>query len=441
MLANNTQEKPPNNGNSTGPIAPTIPDDRSGSPADDDFPVHRKLEHCPFTRFTKSYEFGFDEMSNFTFMELMEARTNLNLALSGTIYIASAPKEQEHDILVTVAYATTSLWRVTSPHFIMDREGLDLQFPNIDKEGSMNNKEPSCMDISVAIQVRAGVELGDWFIGTANLDVETVKPEYDTGSSEYLQPMRLANSSSINTMHGHVDLSYWNSRHTVVETISGSIHGEYALRDLLVVKSQSGAITISVDPKDEDTDRPAPADFTARSTSGSVHVAFPTSGEIPAREYRTRVETQSSAISGSYILGLMSSFTTVSGSITTKLLPYDATEPLSSLRTESRSGATIIEVLEPYRNASKPMSALHSYHRTSAGSGAINVKYPQQWTGTIDAETLTGSIALQGKDVKVDMDSHYRPMVRHVIAHKGHGDSRLDLRSSSGGVIVRVGDE
>lgn len=213
------------------------------------------------------------------------------------------------------------------------------------------------------------------------------------------------------------------------------------MRDLLLVKSQSGAINVSVDPKDEDADRPAPADFTARSTSGSVHVEFPTSGDIPEREYRTRVETQSSAIGGSYILGLMSSFTTVSGSITAKLLPYDATEPVSSLRTESRSGATIIEVLEPYRNASKPMSALHSYHRTSAGSGAITVKYPEQWTGTIDAETLTGSITLEGKDVKVDVDSHYSPMVRHVIAHKGHGDSRLDLRSSSGGMTIQVGDD
>lgn len=208
MLANTDQEKSPINGNVTGPIAPTLPDDRSRPPADDDFPIHRKLDHCPFTRFTKSYEFGFDDMANFTFMELMEAHTNLNLALSGTIYIASAPKEQEHDILVTVSYATTSLWRVTSPHFIMDREGLNLQFPNIEKEGAMDSRGASCMDISVAIQVKAGVELGDWFIGTGNLNVETVKLESDTRSSEYLQPMRVVNSSSINTMHGHIDLSY-----------------------------------------------------------------------------------------------------------------------------------------------------------------------------------------------------------------------------------------
>ena len=431
----------PVTGNGTGPTAPTIPDDDYQRSPDNDFPFHRKLEHCPFTRLTKSYEFGFDDMGNFTFMELMEARTNLNLALSGTIYIASAAKEQEHDILVTVSYATTSLWRVTSPHFTMDREGLNLQFPNIEKEGAMGDKDASCMDIGVAIQVKPGVELDDWFIGTANLNVETAMLETGGRSSVYLQPMTIANSSSINTMHGHVDLSYWNSRHTVVETISGSIHGQYALQDLLLVKSQSGAISISVNPKDEDADRPAPADFTARSTSGSVHVEFPTSGSIPSREYRTRVETQSSAIGGSYILGLFSSFTTVSGSINTKLLPYDATEPLASLRTESRSGATIIKILEPYKNAHKPLSALHSYHRTSAGSGAISVKYPEQWTGTIDAETLTGSITLQGKDVKTDVDSHYSPMVRHVLAHKGHGDSRLDVRSSSGGITVRVGDD
>ena len=155
----------------------------------------------------------------------------------------------------------------------------------------------------------------------------------------------------------------------------------------------------------------------------------------------TRAETQSSAISGSYLLGVLSSFKTVSGSIKTQILPYDATEPLSSLQTESRSGSTTITVLEPYRNATKPMTSLHSYHRTSAGSGSITVTYPKQWSGTIDAETLTGGITLHGKDVVVDVDSHYSTMVRHVLAHKGGGDSRLDLRSSSGSMTLRIGED
>ena len=128
----------------------------------------------------------------------------------------------------------------------------------------------------------------------------------------------------------------------------------------------------------------------------------------------------------------------VTGSISAAILPYDVEDYASNLRTDSRSGTTNLHVLTPYNSSGTTISRLHSFHKSTSGS--MNLRYPEEWEGTIDGETLSGNINLKGKNLHVDVDGHYGEMVKHVVARRGKGNSMLDFRSSSGSVNLQVGD-
>lgn len=127
-------------------------------------------------------------------------------------------------------------------------------------------------------------------LSTANLDV-AVK---DGSTNSPKNPVvNISKSSTINAIGGDIKMGSWSSRETRIESRSGSIRGNFALRDILSVTSASGSIDIGVEPQAADADRPVPADFTAYSASGGVDVAFPANGDIPEREYKTLVTTSS----------------------------------------------------------------------------------------------------------------------------------------------------
>jgi hypothetical protein len=411
------------------------------TPPQSSLPPHRTTSSCELYHYTGETTWHFNGNGNFSFYELVEASTFMKLRVGGTIYIQAAPEEQEYDITVSVSYATSRLWRVTLPlHFDSDGYSLNLQFPNVEKlGGDTTDDDYACMDVVAVVRIKQGVTIDNFDLATANLNVAAEKGLFEPESRKDLQPVRIANVTTINAVRGSVDLQYWSSRQTFIETTSGPISGRYALKDLLSVKSSSGPIDLAVNPKAADTDHPMPADFSALSNSGPISVRYPTSGDIPDREYRTRVETHSAPISGTYLLGLMSTFRASSGSINARVLPYDWNSYASSLHTESSSGSTNIEVLPSHIGPDKPMGRLHSFHKSSAGSGSVNLRYPSQWEGYIDAESRSGSLSVSGKDVVVDVDRHGGPGGHVLIAHKGTQNSRIEVRSGSGSVDVRIG--
>ena len=257
-----------------------------------------------------------------------------------------------------VNIATTKPYEVQGLRYSGDAEGLELLFPELAENGSDDGSgwaknDKACMSIAVAIHVRKGVKLDDWTISTANLNVLIHDGLFSQDEADN-ENVVVRNETTISAIHGNVATSYWSSRRTIIETMSGQITGTYALLDLLSLKSQSGSIGVNVEPEKEDKDHPAPAEFLMMTSSGSVRASFPTDygGDIPEREYTSRVETSSGSIAGSYILGSLSTFTTHSASIQVDVLPYSADLFDSRLETHTNSGQTRLTLLDPYTSSS-----------------------------------------------------------------------------------------
>lgn len=436
----------------------------TGSP-NNTLPTHPRNSKCAYNVFSEPVSFGFDDPENFSFTELLEPTTYMSGTISGTIYILSAPADQDVAIRVWVSFATPEPWHVTNVNYEFAQDSLALRLPKVEKAHS-GYAGTACLDIVVGVYVKDDVELGDWAMTTANLDIEVEDGRLFGSKSDVASDgLRLTNTTTINAVKGHVNMAYWSSRETRIEAVSGSVHGTYALRDLLSIRSHSGSIGVTVLPKEADEEKPAPAEFIAISHSGSVHVRFPMQEHsIPDRDYKTRVESHSSSLSGTYIHGSATSFHTSSGTIHADILPYahsttssndfavDAVgfrsyDP-STLLTENSSGSTTITLLSPV-NDSEPgkytegvytgvLSRLHSSHKSSSGS--LNVIYPQEWEGTIEGWTNSGSVNVKGKDVQTYFGGSVGLTNNHLVARKGLGSSRLDFRTTSGSVRLTVGD-
>jgi hypothetical protein len=241
----------------------------------------------------------------------------------------------------------------------------------------------------------------------------------------------------------------FSSRRIVVETISGSITGNYPLLDDLLLSSQSGEITVEVSPQAASKSAPAPADLEVQTASGTIRVDLPFKGANylpPSRDYITRVHSTSGSIYGSYYLGSESSFKTTSGTIDITTLPVlpagsdgnTMKVPPNVFETHTVSGTTKISVLEPiffsalslthqtppvdpylpsngddpYTNTPSTVSSspalssepipkkpklrsLRSAH--SSNTGQIIAQYPDAWQGSIHAKTVSGDIVVKGE--------------------------------------------
>jgi hypothetical protein len=116
----------------------------------------------------------------------------------------------------------------------------------------------------------------------------------------------------------------FNSRKTVITTISGSIKGWFALYDLLQLHTVSGDITADISPKEVDDDHPKPASLVVESISGTVRLTEPIesaskstklSKAFPARDYAVKVHATSGDILVKLAMTSRASFETISGNI------------------------------------------------------------------------------------------------------------------------------
>lgn len=285
------------------------------------------------------------------------------------------------------------------------------------------------------ISIKPGTEFSELEVATERLSLH-VDPSL-FGSQ---RGPEIHNNTEFTTIQGDVSAAYWSSRNTIIDVRAGSVTGTYALRDLLSIRTRSGSINVDVEPKEADRTAPAPADFTAKSVSGSVGAHFPLSGDekdIPRRVYRTHTETSSGTISGSYILGSTSTFRTTSGSISAYILPYAADTSTSNLRTETHSGQTSIKILSPFRDEGEPITRLHSYHTTTSSS--LTLVYPQEWEGILQGSTVSGGMTILGRDLET-LSYWTGPGGKKITARKGSGGSKMHFSTLSGSVDATVGD-
>ena len=327
-------------------------------------------------------------------------------------------------------------------HFSVDytAESLRLNTPT-----SSDSDQKACMELDISIWFRPGAQLEHLEIATEHLDVKIepglFPPSHDTFLSGQDQAYYISNTTDFIAVSGGLSAAYWESgRETRIDLISGSVSGRFALRDLLSVKTRSGAININVEPKLENPTDPQPASFVADTLSGSIKAIFPVSAaieEIPPRLYHTKIESKSGSVKGNYIHGLNTDILTVSGSIDVNVLPYSANSTGSWLRTESTGGRIGVTVLPSYQDSQSVIGHLRSVHKTKSGS--VHIKYPQQWEGKIEAVTMTGSVGLHGRDVEV-LKRWSGPVGAHVVAKKGNATSAMDLGTTSGSVNAIIGD-
>ncbi|KAI6797624.1 hypothetical protein KC361_g3838 [Hortaea werneckii] len=395
-------------------------------------PGHPKSDRCTFNYYSDSISFEFAELDDFALTELLEPTRAEWGAITGNIWVMPAPPGQEVDVKVWVSFATTAPWRVTDASYGYSKSGLELRLPDQEKRPERYVGEP-CMDVGVIVYVNRGVDLNGWHISTAHLNV--VVEEGLFGKDSLGRRSFNSNMTSIIATKGNVEAAYWSSRHTIIDVPSGSVHGTYALRDVLSVHTHSGSISITVDPQEADETHPAPAEFEAISHSGGVHVDF-LDDSLPDREYKTRIETHSGSVSGNYVHGSRTAMHTESGAIDVEIKPYCEKGP-SGIYTDSGSGSSRLVFGSPYCDLHSGISNLHSQHR--AKSGSMELMYPRQWEGIVEGWSYSGSITLEGKDLEPYSRQVVSPIGNHVIARKGHGNSQLSFRTTSGSAKVHIG--
>lgn len=437
-----------NHGNGTHGKNPTFPITNPDLPHD--------IPHspnCAYEYYSDNMVFEFHKPGKFTFGEFIERYEFPSLSVSGNVVIQPGEKNQKADINLLLTFATTK--QMVESNFVKTDESFVLQTPEL--EGDAGRWPNACVYVSVRIEVRPGVTLESWDLTASNLNIDvqdglfnrneqgngptaleiSTLSSFTTVRGKYTsQPLR-TRTLPANHPTGKADITHWSSRETIVETISGSITGTFALHDALTLKSQSGLIKASIAPQPHLHHLPAKSLF--QTVSGHITAHFPTSDQsFPERKYITRVESSSGALVGSYILGAHTRMTTQSGTIAVDLSPGIERGGTAKLVTDTRSGLTRVNVLQPSTGFDWA-DAMVSQASTST-SGAVKVVYPQAWEGVIQAKSLAGAVEIGGEGVKIVESGGLGPGKR-VKAVKGSGRNTLVVEAVSGMVGVLIGQE
>ncbi|OCK78550.1 hypothetical protein K432DRAFT_427207 [Lepidopterella palustris CBS 459.81] len=383
--------------------------------------------HCNRNYRIKSTSFDFGAPTSLRIHELVtEKHDDIFRSIFGSVHIAKAPADQTTDIQAKLLFATPSSIEISEIKYTKTDTSLSVRDPIIKTSSGARHRSTSCLGIGLILFVSPGVMLENLVLTSNHLGTK-IHPNLS---------LTITNQTTITLSSGSLSSSSFLSRKTTIDIISGSVSGTYTLLDLLSIKTKFGSISVAVEPRKAEKEHPRPAVFFAGSVSGSVNVEFERF-DIPERDYNTTVDATMGSVTGNFIHGSATELKTQSGSITADILPYDADAGPSTLRTFTRSGMTAVEVLAPYTNRGTPMKRLTSEHR--GNSGSIKLTYPQEWEGTIEGGTMSGSLVLRGRDVEIIHQGGRGPLQRSVKARKGKGGSNLEFQTGSGSCDVSIG--
>jgi hypothetical protein len=163
------------------------------------------------------------------------------------------------------------------------------------------------------------------------------------------------------------------------------------------------------------------------TVAGNVHLHGTHSAKC------TKVKSVSGNVRGTFDLVKNLDFKTVSGDIDISTNVIDLDEEKAWIGTESASGNTKVHVIHPLHSRD-----LKSWHKSASGN--IDVRYPEEWQGSMTLSSTSGDFKLLGKhlDVKKKKKGITGKLWKAI---KGNGSSRAKIESVSGDVKVSVGDE
>jgi hypothetical protein len=385
--------------------------------------------HSPLPYCSETFSHSFDKVESFSFVDELGS----HVPVEGAIWIEPAPRDQEADVVASVSYSASQRFKLVSHNWGLTNSSIHLRFPTFTRSSGMSFKTfRSHLRVDVTLRLKADIALSSFNIDTTHLAIKGSNYIFEPPNERpFVQPT--IDTTRFTTSSTPINLAYWTSRRTILKTSSSPITGAFTLLDLLVLTSQSGSIAVRVSSGEADSSSPQPAQLSVSTSSGSVRVDSETTN-FHDRDYRTDVTSHSGSVTGTYLLGSSAHFTTSSGTIILDVLPYDS-QRAGSLRTSTSSGATKAHVLSAHKNGEKAFANLRSEHESN-GSGSLTLRYPGEWTGKISAYAGSGSVSVKGSGVVVDEASQYD---RHVLAHKGKGDSTIEVRTGSASVDVLIG--
>jgi hypothetical protein len=418
---------------------------------------------CTLPYCSQALTHSFDNISTFSFSEDLHIA---DLSIRGAIRLEPALEDQESQVVVVVSYAASRNWRV-SPQWKLSDTSIRLQAPTLAKQGKsfLPRIFDPCLNIGATIYLHANTTLQTFQIDTTHLSI-TSSPNLFPRSpaSKPSKPFPQIDLTNLQTTSSPITLPHWTSRQTILHTTSSAIDGAFTHLDLISLTSTSGSIAASIIPGEAKPSNPLPALLKIESSSGSVHVTYPSidvsssspsTSTFPARDYETHVHTSSGSITGSYLFSSSADLASSSGSISAGILyapsslsssssSYSNSQkepPINELKTSSHSGATDIHVARVGGSSGKEGS-LRGVHGTGHGdSGSVRARYPAEWEGKIEVENSSGSVRVGGEGVVVDGERREGGKKR-VRAHKGEGggsSDSIEVRVGSGSVEVVVG--
>ncbi|KAF2200103.1 hypothetical protein GQ43DRAFT_88818 [Delitschia confertaspora ATCC 74209] len=414
---------------STIPLIPIPSNSQSASKGD--YPI-RWPRQCEPDYQTNSFAFDFGSTPELLIQESIDRLEAPLKRISGWLHVAKAPESQSSAIQAEVSYAVSKSVGLGALEYTASATSLLIESPRSSQSTGDSTIKPAsaCLAISVVLYIKPSTTLENLNITSAHLGMQIHNGIVFT----------VTNRTTISLISGTLDAPPFNSRETVIQTVSGSISGKYSLLDLLAIKTVSGSVNINVEPRPADEKASVPAVFTATSMSGSIRAEMKTKN-IPSRNYRASISTGVGTIESTLIHGSETTLKSMAGEITADIIPYSLGgsdgKTNSVLSTQTDSGQTNLRILSPYKNSStRSLAQLTSSHKTI--SGALDLSYPEEWKGHLNGKSVTGGIHLQGNGLEV-LRRVNEPGRSEIEAKKEDGDSEMRFNTVSGACEVRVG--
>lgn len=395
------------------------------------FPI-RWPARCGKEYNVRTEEYDFASTAELNIMETVRQQDGPYKRVSGWIHITSAPADQvAGTITARMSYAVSPTVGIDNVDYASTSTGLTIggaanpEKKGAKRAGTNSSTGTACLGMSVVIYMAPGMRLE-----TLNVSSTHMGMQIHQGVN-----FSVNNSTSISLGTGTLDSVAFDSRKTWLESVSGSISGKYALADLVAIKTQSGSVSVDIEPKPAVKAASKAAIFKAESHAGSIRVDFERN-RIPERDYQTYINTTVGSVAGTFIHGSKTVISSDAGFIDIDLLPYRSGNYPSIIDTLTQSGQTSFTLRTPYKTKHIPLTGLVSKHTTT--SGAMELKYPQEWEGHVNGTSMSGSLHMQGKDLEL-IDKNNAPKKNHVEARKGEGKSSLTFDTVNGACEVQIG--
>ncbi|KAK7747011.1 hypothetical protein SLS62_009268 [Diatrype stigma] len=418
----------------------------------------------------------FSEDRNVAFVEELDEQrtTGAPVRVAGYVQVLQVAEGDDPRILLEIASNDEDI----PIDVLTDESSQAMRVRVPSKFDSSRYREP-CVEMRATIFVPRDGDIGGFTVGTVHLDISLIESlslrvsDFSkissvvgdiSSASSYPPPYgerRTASAKSTDLTFVPARDSYnFHSRVIEVSTTTGKIHGNWPLFDMLGLHTTSGDITASITPKDALASDPKPAVLSISSVSGGIQAAEPVHGEepLPRRDYLVDVKSISGVLRCSLAAGAGTHLKSTSSDITVDLQPVFNKDKVTrdqpaQLETITTSGLTTVRILEPLwfegdqSSSTKPATAsgsgtldrLEATHKSSSGN--IRLRYPQSWEGNLFAESMSGSMGIKGKDVRVVRRSTGWPRSMH--ARKGDDSkdaSLIRVHSLSGDLDAVIGD-